>query len=168
MDEQNKVKRPIYKRWWFWIVVVVVLIFAANGNKDNPPASGDTAAKTQTQGVTKAAPEPLPISDVDFFKVREASKNMTDVQWKEYLNGVVGKRIQWTGYVDEVKEDGKVWIDMDPPDALSVQDIYINVPKEDALKYNKDQKLTFQGTIKSVSKVLTALSIDLKDITIVK
>ena len=22
---KNKVKRPIYKRWWFWVIIVVIL-----------------------------------------------------------------------------------------------------------------------------------------------
>ena len=33
---KNKVKRPIYKRWWFWVIIVVILsaIFGTSGAKD--------------------------------------------------------------------------------------------------------------------------------------
>ncbi len=33
---QNKVKKPIYKKWWFWVIIVVVLsaIFGNMGSKD--------------------------------------------------------------------------------------------------------------------------------------
>lgn len=34
---KNKVKKPIYKKWWFWIIVIFILtrIFGNNGTKDN-------------------------------------------------------------------------------------------------------------------------------------
>lgn len=33
---QDKVKKPIYKKWWFWVIIVVVLsaIFGNMGSKD--------------------------------------------------------------------------------------------------------------------------------------
>lgn len=34
---KNKVKKPIYKKWWFWVIIVIILsaIFGTNGTKDN-------------------------------------------------------------------------------------------------------------------------------------
>ena len=108
------------------------------------------------------------ISDIDYFDIRENYEKMTEVQWKEYSNGLIGKVIKWTGYIDDIKEDGKVWIDMDPPEeTLSLQDVYINIPKADILNYNKDQKITFQGIIEEISIILSKPIIDIIDIKIV-
>ena len=33
MEQQTKIKKPIYKRWWVWVIVVVVLFIIGSSNK---------------------------------------------------------------------------------------------------------------------------------------
>jgi len=112
------------------------------------------------------------ISNLNFNTVYNNSKNMTDAQFDQYKEKVEGKRISWTGYVVEVKEeffgdDYEVLVDMHDPNSLSVQDVYLNGIKSDlALNLNKKDRISFEGNINSVNKVLGAIAIDLKNVKI--
>lgn len=38
---EEKVKKPIYKKWWFWLIVIIVIVMIIAGsssNQDNPSA----------------------------------------------------------------------------------------------------------------------------------
>lgn len=112
------------------------------------------------------------ISNLNFNTVYNNSKNMTDAQFDQYKEKVEGERISWTGYVVEVKEeffgdDYEVLVDMHDPNSLSVQDVYLNGIESDlALKLNKKDRISFEGNINSVNKVLGAIAIDLKNVII--
>jgi len=147
------------------VALLIIIIAAANGgNKDGatPAASNPKATRVPT-----ATPKPKPISPITFEEIREHRKNDTEAQWDEFQKPLDGLRVQWTGWVEQVEASGRILIDMDSPDAiLSVQDVYIPIPKEDATKYNKDQKLTFDGEIKSVVGVMSGVSVTLENVTI--
>ena len=165
------------KKWAIGIGVCFALFVVGVATTDTPSASvaekSNTEVKVENVTPNKAVEkkevvkEVLPITDLDFFEVRKNLESMTEAQWKNYIMDVEGKRIHWTGYVDEVEDNGEIWIDMDAPDELSVQDMYISVPKEDALKYNKDAKIEFEGTIRDVGSILGSMSIQFKDIVVI-
>jgi len=152
------------------VVVAIIVVIATGAGRDTERLAANPRP-TRTPRPTKTpipTATPKPIEDVDFFAVRDKQKDMTDAQRKPYLEGLEGKRVEWTGYVEEVKDNGKIWVDMDPPEELlSVQDCYIYVPEEDALLYNKDQQVTWRGDIKRASVVLGSMSIDFEDVVIV-
>lgn len=119
-----------------------------------------------------AHPPTQPISDLSFWEIRQTKQGLTDIQWEAYNKSLEGKRIRWTGYVEDVTKPifggYKVLVDMDPPsDTLSVQDIYFSIPKEQAASVQKDSAITFEGTIDAVMSVLGSIQISLKDAYIV-
>jgi len=108
------------------------------------------------------------INLLDFKVIRNCMHNMTDIHWDEYVNYLTGKRVNWTGWILDIKEQMwggyKILIDMDPPGSISVQDVYIeNQPKEIVMKFHKNEKVRFSGDIKSVLKVLGSCAVTLEN-----
>jgi len=114
---------------------------------------------------------PSPSCAVEFETIRDNMNNMTSVAWDDYSKSLKGQRVDWTGWISDVKKQWfggyKILIDMDPPDSLSVQDVYIeDLPKSLAAQFRKDQKVRFSGKIKSVMKVLGSYAVTLEDVKI--
>jgi len=101
----------------------------------------------------------VPLSSVTYTEIRNSMEPMTDAQFKAYVRSLEGKKIRWTGYVEDVKEtsatDYKLLVDMDSPSVwLSVYDVSFEVPNSVALSLKKDQQVEFEGIISSISNVL--------------
>ena len=49
-ETQEKVKKPIYKKWWFWVIIVVLVfgVFGSGGNKDEEKAPAEKQPQTLT------------------------------------------------------------------------------------------------------------------------
>lgn len=118
----------------------------------------------------KSAPKDAPtlrVSGLTYQAIQNKRDASTDVQWDTYADSIRGVRVHWSGYVLDAKASGEIWIDMDSPDSLlSVQEVYIEVPREDVSKYSKGQKITFTGTIRSAVSVLGNVNVTLQDVTI--
>lgn len=115
------------------------------------------------------------ISNINYYKLSniinsDKFKNLTDAQKDTYINKYINKRIQWSGYVEDVDSFGNVEIDMQSPkDYFSDTDIKFKIPKEKVLGLNKDQKITFQGDITYINKEpFGHADVCLKDVEIVK
>jgi hypothetical protein len=111
-----------------------------------------------------------PASTVEFESIRNNMKHMTSVAWDDYSNSLIGKRVEWTGWVSDVKEQllggYKILIDMDPPGSLSVFDVKIDdLPKDKVAQFARNQKIRFSGKIKSVTDVLGSCAITLEDVS---
>lgn len=82
---------------------------------------------------------------LSFDSIRDNMNSMTDLQFKRYAKRIQGDEIVWTGWIEEVKEKFlggyEVWIDMDSPEELSVQDISFEVSENVALQLNKDRRV---------------------------
>ena len=101
-------------------------------------------------------------------EIRDVMRAATDAQWSAYQDILKGQQAQnWSGYVVEVNKKFlggyEVWVDMDEPGSISVQDVTFDIPDELALKLNKGQVVTFSGTITSVFNVLGSCSVNLED-----
>jgi hypothetical protein len=97
---------------------------------------------------------------------------MTDAQFKAYAQSLEGKKIRWTGYVEDVKGtssgDYELLVDMDGPNVLfSVYEISFKVPSSVALSLNKDKQVEFEGIISSVSNVFGVCCVSLKSARVV-
>lgn len=105
---------------------------------------------------------------VSFFTIRDNHRVMTEAQWNIYWGTLIGKRVRWTGWVSDVWErderGGQVYVDMDRPDSLITFDVSFWIPKEDVLKYDKKQRITFEGTLSSVWTFMSAIDISLDDV----
>lgn len=138
---------------------------ACGGRQDAPAATGPT-------------PTPKPVSDLDYSAMMKARKEAIRIaDWQQYRDTLIGERIQWTGYVlhivesKETKGPYDLQVDMDPPDALFRNyDVAFPITQEQADSLQKDQEITFQGDIKEITELSTAVDIvvnvELENVTI--
>lgn len=125
----------------------------------------EQAASQPTLAPT-ATPEPLywdanrtyPAADPDLFGEILANKeNMTDLQFKEYLNSVIGSRIHMKATVNEIHEDGEIYLSSD--NGGFFDSVYLNgVPKELLMQIGKDQIVEFDATIRSFEEFLITIT----------
>lgn len=58
MNKKEKVKKPLYKKWWFWVIVVTLVGAMGSGlSGGDKPAEQPPTAQTKTQAPT-STPEP--------------------------------------------------------------------------------------------------------------
>jgi len=95
---------------------------------------------------------------------------MTEAQWKAYLPTLEGNLvIGWTGWVEDVDVklagDYELLVDMDPPSELfSTSDVRFVIPGDMALELQKDQEVTFSGTIDHVQEFVGSIIVYIKDV----
>lgn len=110
---------------------------------------------------------------VDFETIRNNMKGMTSVAWSDYTKSLQGQKVNWSGWVADVKQQWlggyKILVDMDPPKTISVQDVYLeDIDKDVATRFGKGEHVRFSGTIKSVTYVFGACAVNLGGVTISK
>lgn len=127
-------------------------------------------AATAPESTSSPKPTALPAPTLPpYAEITENVQSMTEIQWKKYLDGLDGHRIEnWTGWVTEVdvslSDKYTVWIDMDPPGTLlSTQDVYIPVPESVAFELEKGMKVTFSGDVDTITELLGSVSFRLKE-----
>lgn len=151
------------------IVVCVVVIMVASGGGDTgqKAESTEVSVSTATQGPTAT---PVPTAP-PFVEIRDNVQNMTEAQWKKYLPELKGARVvNWEGWVEDVDVSGSkhtLLVDMDSPDDfLSGTDVRFGIPEDVALELQKDQPITFSGTIEKVQEFLGTSTVYLQDVTL--
>jgi len=148
--------------------VAIALTSDSDDSTEVASVSDDTQAESTEAPPPTNTPAPLA---PPYEEISSEVESMTEAQWKAYLPTLEGNLVVgWTGWVEEVDVVGggyKLWVDMDPPDAiLSTQDVYFDIPDEIALELQLDQEVTFSGTIATVSEFLGSISIDLEDVVL--
>lgn len=153
------------KRSGYIIILLLLLVIGAERcafGKQGSSEANQVAAPTLT-------PTEKPISDLTYQVIRIKRKALTDAQWDEYRKELLGLRVQWSGWVEEVKSNGEIQVDMDSPNTVfSTADVYIRVPASEATKYNLDQKIKFVGDIQSVTSFFDNPDITLTNITVLE
>ena len=50
MANEEKTKKPIYKKWWFWLIVIIVILAIGSSTNENnsQPASTNSAINTSS------------------------------------------------------------------------------------------------------------------------
>jgi len=80
MEEQVKVKKSIFKKWWFWVIIVIFIGIIANAGDDNKTSTeqvsidettkgtqaGATIAETIKETTIKPAPKPTEAKKPDY------------------------------------------------------------------------------------------------------
>lgn len=169
------------------MIVAVVVVLAVIGYFVRPKDTGtNTASPTsrpnlvsgQATQVPQSEPTPIPPTPVPqaepappLAEIAAKKEKSTDAQWDAYAESLKGKAISgWTGTVQSVDE--KVFSDdfrmiVDTPDPVPgyAFDLWVDVPKSDALNISKDAKVAVSGTIKEVDCVLTSCPIELENAT---
>jgi hypothetical protein len=134
--------------------------------KDNNAASEQVAheAEETKHSIDKTQ---LPISSITFRELRKAKQSMTSLQFDEFKKGLVGQRIQWTGYVFEVKktmfDSYEVSVDMDSLDDFSLPEISISTDQKTALSLSKGQVIGIDGIIQKVDTIMGVLDITMEE-----
>ena len=129
--------------------------------KESSPQPRAPIAATTSKSVVEAEPAP------PFEQIRNMMNAQTDAQWNRYGDSLVGKRVSWTGWVDEVDEKlfggFDLWVDMDSPaDIGSVQDVTLPIANDLALKLEKGQRVQVVGIIKYVANILGSCQVSLE------
>jgi hypothetical protein len=147
-----------------WIVIGLLALLAALcmciGITTLPNSSSQVASNPQAQ----------PVTALSYFTIREKQRVLTGVQWDAYEKSIMGKRVQWQGFVSEIKPDitgnNFIWVDMDnPPDGM--QDVYFSYPVDKSLQYSKGQRITFRGDFDGGIEVII-FEVELKNAEIIK
>lgn len=91
----DKIKKPIYKKWWFWLIIIVIILIAigSSGSSSSNSSNDNSNNKSQTQE-TKSSnkvvkfSEQSKVGDVKFkiLKVKE-TKNISNEAGKSKANG---------------------------------------------------------------------------------
>jgi hypothetical protein len=157
-----KTKRPVLGA----LSILAFIILAIIAPKDDASVSSPSGPVTSPARTMQTPPAP-PTEAPSLEYIRAQMREMTEAQRNEYSRGLVGNSVHWTGRVVEVNEKTfggyEVWIDMDPPGALSVQDVEFDVSKELGLSLSKEQRVSFTGEIKSAGLLLNSCQIGLKN-----
>ncbi len=118
--------------------------------------------------IEKARPS---LDSITFGTIRDYYNNSTEARWDIYKVQQKGKRIEWTGWVDDVEKDMfgdyyTVNIDMDSPeDILSIYDLTLNnISETTALKFTKLQKIKFNGIIESMDDILGTVHVAIEPV----
>lgn len=93
-EQQQKVKKPIYKRWWFWLIIVVVVIGVLGGNKDKSSEPKQSVAEETaepaepTEAPAEETAEPTPEQTPEATEAPEEENTSSDSgidaeQWPE-------------------------------------------------------------------------------------
>lgn len=143
--------------------MVVIMAMIGNCISDGGPSGGGGGSGgSGSANISSAEPAP------PFEQIRNTMLAQTDAQWNRYSETLVGKRVAWTGWVEEVNErvfgGYDLWVDMDSPgQVVSVQDVTLSVSEGIALQLQKDQRVHVVGIIDSVSNILGSCQINLED-----
>ena len=118
--------------------------------------------------IEKARPS---LDSITFGTIRDYYNNSTEARWDIYKVQQKGKRIEWTGWVDDVEKDMfgdyyTVNIDMDSPeDIFSIYDLTLNnISETTALKFTKLQKTKFNGIIESMDDILGTVHVAIEPV----
>jgi hypothetical protein len=135
------------------------------GPTQTPIPPSDTPEPTNTSGPTDTplpsdTPEPsqtpifapvgqeFPPASMTWYEELLANKgSMTDLQFKGYLDSIVGSRVHLIGEVNEVHEDGEIYLTGQGGGFFD--SVYLQgVPTEIGVTLNKGQLIEFDATIR--------------------
>ena len=135
------------------LLCVVVVILSGPGG-----GAGETASRATRTPTAVPTPQPTatpkPLLDLTPAELRQRWDELTQVQQKDYAKSLIGKRVQWTGSVFEVREGGRMTVDLESGATFKSIIARIRIPEGDPLKYNKEQQITFHGDISKIDTFL--------------
>lgn len=98
--QQQKIKKPIYKRWWFWLIIVIVVIGVIGAVLGDEPT--DTV-ETKTTSTTKAVETTAKQEVKEFYGIGETA-SYKDIE----VSLTKVSESQGDGFT--TAEDGKIYI----------------------------------------------------------
>lgn len=178
-DSQGNQSKPKKKKSLLLMIIIGLVglcIFGAiiSSLSENDEGEDPVSSKVENQSETNEnilpspTPTEIPLAPA-FEEIQEKVNGMTEVQWKDYLPTLEGLRVSnWTGEVVDVDQSGssyKVWVDMNPGDFISVQDVYLEgLTKDQVIDITKGSTVQFSGIISNVQEFLGDVSINISDV----
>lgn len=157
----EKVKKPIYKKWWFWLIVVLIIgAIGANLEEDettqgNTPAENAVPASTlqneskpESKPETKPEEKPEPVEEViaitaaELYQAYEDNEVAADQKYK-------GKTLEVSGTINNIGKDiiDRMYITLDTGDIILSVQVYFKKEHEDVIaSLSKGQDVTIIGT----------------------
>ncbi len=128
--------------------------------KRGTPTKNETATPTSTPifwDSSRVYPQPVPGL---YQQILDNKKNMTDIQFKEYMSSIKGQRIHLKATVREVLTDSRVYFEATGGGFFDT--VYLSgLPRDILLLLNKDQIVEFDATIVDFTEVIiTVLDVD--------
>lgn len=99
------------------------------------------------------------LSSLTFEEIKAFRENATDLQWDAYKKTINGKRVQWSGTINNVDKSGNqfmVWVCMDSTFCLNRSYFTVEDPAL-AMELTKGQLITFDGIINTFGMDFLAL-----------
>ena len=158
----EKLKKPIYKKWWFWVIVVVVIgVIGSQGGKDDGKDKTNDVMGTEKQKDT----EDEAISYTK-YQVSELMNDLKDnaLKAEDKYNA---QHVEITGELSVIDSSGK-YISLFPEGedfAIVGVQCYIknDTQKEQVIEMSKGDIVTLKGKITGVGEVL-GYSLDIDEI----
>lgn len=109
-----------------------------------------------------------PILEVSVTDIEKISSDMTDAQWDNYKEGLIGKRVEWKAKINNVSSDGDMELEADYGEFFPDVSCRFNVSPEQASSYNKNEVIMFKGTFDNITKsssrfVMIFRSVEIED-----
>jgi hypothetical protein len=131
---EEKVKKPIHKKWWFWLILVVVFVGvfgSGGGSKSDSSSSSTEAAKldpidekrpeAQTRFIEAVSAAQKKSKDADNDMQRGSAKSERDKNVCALIKNMKVK--DWTGTITKItsNSDGKGVIEVEIAKNISVK-----------------------------------------------
>lgn len=138
---EQKTKKPIYKKWWFWLIVIVIVVGIASSTGETQ--NNETKPTSTSTNVEEKKEELL---EVDYKVLHQDYMDnpiSADAKYKD-------KMLKLTGVVDNIDREiaGNTYITFHIGDQYSFQDVRITFKKSEESKVaqlKKGQNITIKG-----------------------
>lgn len=100
--ENQKVKKPFYKKWWFWVILVVIVLaivggaLGSSGGEEGTgsapvsSAEADGTASEESTPASEAEPAPIEISATDLITAYDENEIAADEEYQDKLLQITG------------------------------------------------------------------------------
>lgn len=106
-----------------------------------------------------------PVSDLTYQQIEEQisrGSSLTEAQLSNAMQELQGKKVRWTGTVEDVDASNIVYIDMD----RFLYDVRFPLPSSQALRLSKGNRVTFTGVIERVERYWLSIRVELRSVEI--
>ena len=138
----EKVKKPIYKKWWFWVLIVIILVIGIGSSGDSKNNTIQTSTSTEQKSQVKQEE----VMEVDYTLLHQDYMDnpiSADAKYK-------GKILKLTGEVYNIDREiaGNTYITFNIGGQYSFKDVRITFKKSEESKVaqlKKGQTVTIKG-----------------------
>lgn len=149
MDE--KIKKPIYKRWWFIVGIILVIIIGAGG------AMGGGDDKTPSGGSNNTAEEPADEAKTPTKVTVDELMSALDENALKAAEKYNGMYVELTGKLSSIDASGDYFSLLPANDEWAFTGVECDIEDEhldQVMEFKSEQSVTVIGTITDVGEVL--------------